>query len=204
MRRYNIALACARANNGHFRYGVPITQVQLVTQPQRAHAEGVDCISLGVFSEALYSLPSDVFDEAAKVLSTYAARINALRHDHEDDSMFVTLDDLRAVAQKHPVLMNVANAIECIEAERARDLARALDDPWLDAVKAGHAEAQRMTAQGSAQAAAQPFATATPPKVVSCNKHTDCDAADARARAQGEERGAVHCHDDCCEDCFGS
>lgn len=196
MRRYNLALACARANNGHFRYGVPVTQVQIVTQPQRVYAEGVDCISLGIFSEALYSLPSAVFDEAAQVLSTYAARINALRHDHEDDSMFVTLDDLRAVAQKHPVLMHVADAIERIEAERARELTKALDDPWLDAVKAGHAEAQRMTAQ------AQP--PAQPPKVVSCNEHIDCDAADIAAKARGEDRGAVHCNDDCCEDCFGS
>lgn len=197
MRRYNIALACARADNGHFRYGVPITQVQIVTQPQRVYAEGMDCISLGVFSEALYNLSSAVFDEAVQVLSTYAARINALRHDHEDDSMFVTLDDLRAVAQKHPVLVHVADAIESIEAERARDLAKALDDPWLDAVRAGYAEAQRMTAQTSPTDPA-------PPAVVSCNKHIDCDAADIAAKARGEDRGAVHCNDDCCEDCLGS
>ena len=36
----------------------------------------------------------------------------------------------------------------------------------------------------------------------SCNRHYDCDEADKKARAQG--RGwADHCHDDCCEDCFG-
>lgn len=196
-RRYNIALACARANNGHFRYGVPITQVQIVTQPQRVYAEGVDCISLGVFSEALYSLPGSVFDEAVKVLSAYAARINAVRHDHEDDSMFVTLDDLRAVAQKHSALGYVADAIERIEMERARDLAKALDDPWLDAVQAGHSEALRMTP-------AAPAAPAAPSSPPTCNKHIDCDAADIAAKARGEDRGAVHCHDDCCEDCFGS
>lgn len=35
-----------------------------------------------------------------------------------------------------------------------------------------------------------------------CNRHTDCDAADAKAKAEG--RAFVdHCHDPCCEDCFG-
>lgn len=35
-----------------------------------------------------------------------------------------------------------------------------------------------------------------------CNKHVDC----ARANMEAEKRGeyAVHCHDDCCEECFGS
>lgn len=36
----------------------------------------------------------------------------------------------------------------------------------------------------------------------SCNRHDNCDAADAKARAAGRI-GAGHCHDECCEDCFG-
>lgn len=41
------------------------------------------------------------------------------------------------------------------------------------------------------------------PKVPrACNIHRDCDAADAKARANGRLH-ADHCHDDCCEDCFG-
>lgn len=36
-----------------------------------------------------------------------------------------------------------------------------------------------------------------------CNRHPDCDAADAKARANGRYSFADHCHDDCCEDCFG-
>lgn len=36
-----------------------------------------------------------------------------------------------------------------------------------------------------------------------CNRHEDCDAADERAKAAGGGR-VDHCHDDCCEDCFGS
>lgn len=36
-----------------------------------------------------------------------------------------------------------------------------------------------------------------------CNRHDDCDAADAKARASGRAC-ADHCHDDCCDDCFGS
>jgi hypothetical protein len=35
-----------------------------------------------------------------------------------------------------------------------------------------------------------------------CNRHSDCNAADEKARAAGY-LSADHCHDDCCEDCFG-
>lgn len=44
----------------------------------------------------------------------------------------------------------------------------------------------------------------------SCNRHRDCDAADATVAASGRRNEwgmpvtrASHCHDDCCEDCFG-
>lgn len=40
-----------------------------------------------------------------------------------------------------------------------------------------------------------------PPKRT-CNRHDDCDAADAAAHARGLVTD--HCHDDCCEDCFGA
>lgn len=36
-----------------------------------------------------------------------------------------------------------------------------------------------------------------------CNRHNDCAAADARARAAGR-LAAEHCHDECCEEYFGS
>jgi len=44
-----------------------------------------------------------------------------------------------------------------------------------------------------------------------CNRHDDCDAADERARTQGPKDyygrpvyfRAEHCHDECCEECFG-
>lgn len=45
--------------------------------------------------------------------------------------------------------------------------------------------------------------SAVQPAVLSCNRHADCGAADARAVENGRPR-ADHCHDDCCEDCFGS
>jgi hypothetical protein len=41
----------------------------------------------------------------------------------------------------------------------------------------------------------------TPAKKRSCNRHDDCDAADALAKSKG--RSTDHCHDSCCEDCFG-
>jgi hypothetical protein len=36
-----------------------------------------------------------------------------------------------------------------------------------------------------------------------CNRHGDCDAADKRTQA-ATGRPAEHCHDECCEECFGS
>jgi hypothetical protein len=36
-----------------------------------------------------------------------------------------------------------------------------------------------------------------------CNRHDDCDAANGQAMAVANRR-AYHCHNDCCEDCFGS
>ena len=47
--------------------------------------------------------------------------------------------------------------------------------------------------------AGQPY----PRPIRSCNRHDDCDAANESARAAGRF-GAEHCHDECCEDCFGS
>lgn len=50
-----------------------------------------------------------------------------------------------------------------------------------------------------AEAACIAAAEADRAKVRTCNRHLDCDAADA-----GSPGGlAVHCYDDCCEDCFG-
>lgn len=54
--------------------------------------------------------------------------------------------------------------------------------------------------------AARPPAVA-PPTKRKCNKHDDCDAADASAAARGVTQfgrpGAYHCSVDDCEDCFG-
>lgn len=46
-------------------------------------------------------------------------------------------------------------------------------------------------------------AVQAPKKKRTCNRHTDCDAADARSLAGGVYLYAEHCHDDCCEECFG-
>ncbi len=42
------------------------------------------------------------------------------------------------------------------------------------------------------------------PKVRTCNRHDDCDVADRKAIAEGRNQYTHHCHDDCCEDCFGA
>jgi hypothetical protein len=45
--------------------------------------------------------------------------------------------------------------------------------------------------------------TEQPSKVRTCNRHDDCDAANAKAMAAGRSTIGIHCHDDDCEDCFG-
>lgn len=44
----------------------------------------------------------------------------------------------------------------------------------------------------------------SPAEIRSCNRHSNCDKADQAAKDKGYKDGADHCHDDCCEDCFGS
>jgi len=41
------------------------------------------------------------------------------------------------------------------------------------------------------------------PRPRECNRHKDCDVADAQAKEKGHA-GADHCHDECCEECFGN
>ena len=38
-----------------------------------------------------------------------------------------------------------------------------------------------------------------------CNRHVDCDEAERKLIAAGKSRPFInfHCHDDCCEECFG-
>jgi hypothetical protein len=42
---------------------------------------------------------------------------------------------------------------------------------------------------------------ATERTVRTCNRHIDCDIADEEAAKRGKRTD--HCHDECCEDCFG-
>lgn len=37
-----------------------------------------------------------------------------------------------------------------------------------------------------------------------CNRHFDCDKADEKSKALGHTLGAEHCHDECCDECFGN
>ena len=39
--------------------------------------------------------------------------------------------------------------------------------------------------------------------VRSCNRHDDCDKADEAVKAKGGF-AASHCHDECCDECFGA
>lgn len=63
----------------------------------------------------------------------------------------------------------------------------------------------REVAAGDADAiaaATRLLAANNKPPTRSCNRHTDCDAANEKAKAAGR-LGAEHCHDECCEECFG-
>lgn len=137
----------------------------------------------GAFSNALLDLPPSAFNEVIGTLALWAEQANAARADDEDDALFVGVDDLRRVAVRRPELLEFIEALERAEAQQAG--AKATINLMLNRPE-------------------PPAAAPATPTVVSCNKHTDCDAADTAAKARGEERGAVHCHDDCCEDCFGS
>lgn len=175
MRRYNLALACARTSKGCY-YGIPATRDEI----------GERC--RGAFSNAMLDLPPSAFNEAIGVLASLAEQANAVRIDDEDDALFVDVYYLRRVAKERHELMDFIEALERIEARRLRE----------------RIAAEANVATPSAVQPVTPPTDPAPPTVVSCNKHTDCDAADIAAQARGEERGAVHCHDDCCEDCFGS
>jgi hypothetical protein len=37
-----------------------------------------------------------------------------------------------------------------------------------------------------------------------CNRHKDCSAAREKAIKEGRNPYIICCHDDCCDDCFGS
>lgn len=41
------------------------------------------------------------------------------------------------------------------------------------------------------------------PETRTCNRHVDCDAADAKAQAEGRP-WAEHCRNESCDECFGS
>ncbi len=58
------------------------------------------------------------------------------------------------------------------------------------------------TAAGTSNVAPLPV---DEPVVNKCNRHSDCDEADRDTKLGHPERwwGADHCHDDCCEECFG-
>jgi hypothetical protein len=53
-----------------------------------------------------------------------------------------------------------------------------------------------------------PSPVADPKPKRGCNRHDDCDKADAdwRKRHPGEQYPPTtfHCHDECCEECFGN
>lgn len=75
----------------------------------------------------------------------------------------------------------------------------------IEALVANRVEPSRETMIATAKAA---LIASLPPKVRSCNRHSDCDAAEQEVMTRtGKKRHEIsssfHCHDDECEDCFG-
>lgn len=119
------------------------------------------------------------------------------------------------------VRRNGGHCGECDDAieDIARALARARSDGERQGREKERAEVVRYLSRFPIQAAtlamairdgrhvpappASEEAKEAPADKNSCNRHVDCAAADAKARAKGRGLGAEHCHDDCCEDCFG-
>lgn len=77
-----------------------------------------------------------------------------------------------------------------------------LEDLEHRAIHADH-EGERISGDFAGPApAADP--AADPKPLRTCNRHKDCDEADRAVAAKGRTLWADHCHDEDCEDCFGS
>jgi len=81
--------------------------------------------------------------------------------------------------------------------------AHGCDDHGHEETREAVTAARRFLAPAAPPVGDLPAAAPAPPAKRTCNRHVDCDAADARAKAAGQH-WADHCNDDCCEDCFGS
>lgn len=91
-------------------------------------------------------------------------------------------------------------AIERIKAEAGES---ALDEvlDMLESCLIGKANTVK---QDEAQAKKEkPAPVETVKTVRSCNRHDDCDKADEAVKAKGGF-AASHCHDECCDECFGA
>jgi hypothetical protein len=107
------------------------------------------------------------------------------------------LDALASLSSVKAAIVNPASPTQAwhIAAYAAR---HENDSGWFDS-------SGRFIGTDAAREAAREASRAekpTPPLRTSCNRHDNCDAADAEARAR-HGRAADHCHDECCEDCFG-
>lgn len=117
-------------------------------------------------------------------------------NDHEVDALFGLREEVAALKRE-------------LEAERAKsqtlqdqlDAGRAICEA-LDERLARH-QWQGMTWRPFEPSKDEVKRVARDAEENTCNRHSDCAAADKRARATGR-LGADHCHSDECEECFGS
>lgn len=161
---------------------------------------------------------------AREALELCDRRPPELLYLREDVRMTELLRDLAHAALPSPSPV-VASEQQVAEAMKALDDAvyswltatRDAERPWPlpsaaqvrdEAAKEYKAARARLTALLSASpphAAGIPTEERTEQRQFrSCNRHADCDAAEAKERAGGRISFiGFHCHDDECEDCFG-
>jgi len=108
------------------------------------------------------------------------------------------------VVDKHDFAKGVAIALCDEEEDGSTPLTKILDEAYIRAVeddagvdKDGRIVTKEMLEYGGSEATEEKTE-----KKRSCNRHNDCDKADADVKAKGGF-AASHCHDDECEDCFG-
>ena len=126
-------------------------------------------------------------------------RSEALQADHASCARVLGLERFteRERVRYRLALVSIATSTCCGPCEEAKKVARAALDEDIQTME------QYRAASLPAQRAKLAQGGAVSKPVTTCNRHSDCDAADEKARAKGA-LNADHCHDDCCSECFGN
>jgi hypothetical protein len=104
------------------------------------------------------------------------------------------------LAERRSEILGARAALATAHAERDQARASLAEARRLLELAAVALSAARREVEAAPTVREEPAET---PRPVTCNRHDDCLKANEDAKAKGQF-GAEHCHDNCCEDCFGS